>query len=371
MTNICIDFTWETALQAANVLVFLHTGEYLSDLETIILHGAWNSYTYEQIAEAEGYTGSYLCRDVGCKLWDNLSTVLKVKVSKTNFKAALRREWQRYTQAVFDPNRNRLEKLLTTENVALFEGLVALSSSCYLERSPIEQICYEATAKPGALIRIEGGKWMGKTSLVKRILEQANLRSQKTVYLDFSSIDKEIIRDIDKLLRWLSIMVSFQLNLENKVKYYCDRDTPNHNKNCTTYFTQQILNEIKDDVVLAFDNIDYLFTHQEVTKKFLKLLRNWHEQAKIDRHWSKLKLVVTQSTNTKIAFNINYLFSNTGTSVLLREFNFQQVKDLADFYQLDWENEAIDRLINEVGGHPYFVRLAMHQAKIRNIALKQ
>ena len=368
--NICIDFTWETALQTANVLIFLHTGEYLNDREIIILHGAWNKCTYEQIAEAEGYTGGYLCRDVGRRLWDNLSTALKVRVSKTNFKATLRREWRKYAQAVLNPDRNRLAKILNTENITLFEGLITLGSTYYIERLPIEQICYETILEPGALIRIEGEKWMGKTSLVGQILTRASLRSQRTVYLDFNNVDREILQNTEKLLRWLSVMVSFQLNLENQVKYYCDRDTPNCNSNCTAYFADYILSKTENDVVLALDNIDCLYSNQKVTKEFLKLLHGWHKKAKVDRHWSKLKLIVTQSTNADIYFNINHLFTNIGTLILLEDLNFHQVKDLARFYQLDWDDDAICRLMNKsgVGGNPYYVRLAMHQAKTQKIA---
>lgn len=368
MINICMELTWETALQAANVLVFLHTGEYLSDVETIILHGAWMNHTYKEIAEAQNYTSSYLCRDVGHKLWDNLTTALKVEVSKTNFKTALKREWQKYIQAVLDPNRNRLAKLLETENIALFEGLVALNSTIYIERSPVEKICYETILRPRALIRIEGAKWMGKTCLIKHIFEQENLRSQRTVYLDFNRINRETIQDIDKLLRWLSAKVSLHLNLENKVEHYYNQSIRKHNNNCTAYFANCILSEIKNGVVLALDNIDCLFSHQKVTHKFLKLLHDWHEKAKINRHWSKLKLIITQSTNASIPSDVSCSLLKLGTLIVLKEFSFEQVKTLAQFYELDWDDFTICRLINEVGGHPYLVRLAMHQAKTQNIA---
>ena len=370
MMSICIDLTWKTALQAANVLVFQHTGEYLSDLEIIILHGAWNNYTYEQIAEAEGYTGNYLCRDIGCHLWENLSTALKVKVTKTNFRAALQREWQKYTQAILSQNRNRLSQLLSLDNITLFEGLVALGSTFYLEQTPLETICYETILKPGSLIRIEGAKWMGKTSLVERILEQGNLQAHNTVYLDFNSVDREIIQDIDKLLIWLSIMVSRQLDLKNKLQYYWDKSILNSHNNCTVYFEDCILAKTKSDIILALDNIDRLFCDKEVTEKFLRLLYNWHEKGKFDDRWSRLKLIVTQSTKASIPFDIGYFFLNIGTRLLLEGFKFEQVKTLAKFYQLDWDDSEISRLMDEIGGNPYLVRLAMYQTKTQNIALR-
>ncbi|MFM2310972.1 MAG: hypothetical protein RLZZ04_248 [Cyanobacteriota bacterium] len=409
MISICIELNWKTALQAANALIFQHTGKYLRDIEIVILHGAWNNYTYAQIAEAKGYTSSYLCKDIGHSLWKNLSTALKVKVSKRNFKAALRREWQKYTQAILNKNRNQLGKLLTTDNITLFEGLIALDSTIYLERcvplaesyvlrsrfanglasrhevsakayryayplgqpqTTIETTCCEAILKPGSLIRIEGAKWMGKTSLVNQILDRGNLQAQRTVYLDFDTIEREIIQDINKLLIWLSTIISHQLNIENKLKNYWSKSISSCNDDCTAYFEDYILTKVKSGIILALDNIDCLFYNQEVAEKFLKLLCSWHEQAESNYHWSKLKLIITQSTKVSISFNIDRFFSNTATPVLLEEFDFQQVKTLAGFYQLDWNDWEILRLMNEVGGNPYLVRLAMYQAKIKNLTLE-
>ncbi|NER84579.1 MAG: hypothetical protein F6K42_34670, partial [Leptolyngbya sp. SIO1D8] len=63
----------------------------LSDVETIILRGAWNGETYEEIAENSAYSPSYLRRNVGPKLWKGLSQALGEMVSKPNFRQALDR----------------------------------------------------------------------------------------------------------------------------------------------------------------------------------------------------------------------------------------------------------------------------------------
>ena len=107
---------------------------------------------------------------------------------------------------------------------------------------------------------------MGKTSLIKHIFEQEELRSQKIVYLDFNSVDRENIQNTGKSLRWLFVMVSVQLNLEIKLAYYWDRNTANHSNKCTDYFANCILNEIKDGVILALDNIDCLFCCRKVSE---------------------------------------------------------------------------------------------------------
>ena len=268
MMNIHLDFTWKTARQTADLLVFQNTGKHLSDLEVVVLRGAWDNLTYEEIAETEGYTCNYLSKDVGSKLWGNLSIALQEKVSKKNFKSALQREWKNYTQN--SPRESQQPtKSIDLEKITFLEGSVALNSPFYLERLPIESICYEIIAKPSSLIRIKGAKWMGKTSLVNRILEQGDIQGQRTVYLDFGGIEREILQNLDKLLRWLCAMVSRQLKLDNRVKYFWDTDILGSNDNCTFYFEEYILTEITSDIVLAIDNIDRLFSFREVIEDFL------------------------------------------------------------------------------------------------------
>ncbi|MEO1146739.1 MAG: NB-ARC domain-containing protein [Cyanobacteria bacterium J06638_22] len=81
----------EPILAAANAAVVHQDGQYLSDVETAILLGAIADQTYEQIAEASGYSINYIKRDIGPKLWRRLSVALGEKVSKTNFQQALKR----------------------------------------------------------------------------------------------------------------------------------------------------------------------------------------------------------------------------------------------------------------------------------------
>ncbi|MBW4492504.1 MAG: hypothetical protein KME26_05335 [Oscillatoria princeps RMCB-10] len=85
------DFTWEEACEVANAAVKRKTGEYLSDIEVMVLEEAWNGLTYDDIAKRKGYSVNYLTKDVGNKLWKKLSDALGEKVTKKNFKEALKR----------------------------------------------------------------------------------------------------------------------------------------------------------------------------------------------------------------------------------------------------------------------------------------
>ncbi|WP_186376191.1 AAA-like domain-containing protein, partial [Hyella patelloides] len=235
-----MEFNWEKAKQTVDSLIFEKTGKHLSDIEILILHGAWENKTYEEIAEAGNYTSNYLSKDVGNKLWGNISLALKEKVSKKNFKAALQRKCREPTQVDFVKHQTPINNSLKLENLTFPEGLIALDSPFYIERLQVESTCYETIIKPGSLIRIKGAKWMGKTSLVYRILERGRVDNQKVVYLDLGSVERSILQDLDKLLRWLCVMVSRQLKLENQVNDYWDTDILGSNDNCTVYFEEYI-----------------------------------------------------------------------------------------------------------------------------------
>lgn len=369
------EFTWDDAQQITDRLLFRHTGKNLSDIEIVILRGAWDNKTYEQIAEDENYTSNYLSKDVGNKLWNNISAALAEKVSKKNFKVALQRKWleqfndissDRITAISFQP------QISTQANNLIFpEGSVAIDSPFYLDREGIESVCYETIVKPGSLIRIKAAKWMGKTSLINRILECGRFNNQKTVYLDFGSIERSILRDLDKLLRWLCVMVSRQLKLENQVKDFWDTDILGSNDNCTVYFEEYLLEETNSTIALALDNIDKLFSYEEVIEDFFGMLRSWHEKGKLDRAWAKLRMILVHSTEVYIPLDINQSPFNAGVPILLEEFTSSQVGALVKLYKLDWDKPEITQLMDLVGGHPYLVRLAMYQIKTNNLTLEQ
>ena len=366
-----MEFTWKTALQAADLLVFRHTGKYLSDIEITILHGAWDNRTYEQIAEAEGYTSSYLCRDVGCKLWGNLSTALKEKVSKKNFKAALQREWKNCAkshllQTLTQPINSIVSPAFAYSEIEISRprtNLANLDSAFYVERSPIESICYETILKPGSLIRIKGAKWMGKTALIERILKRAAWQQQKTVYLDFSAVKREVAEDLDRLLRWISLSMCQQLELQNQAEWdwYL-----NSKSDRSSTFWETILTETKSDVVLALDNIDCLFAFEKTSAGLLNLLASWYEQGKKCDCWSRLKLILSHSSKTSISPHVDGSILNAGVPILLEEFSRDRVKLLADLYQIDLDELELSRIMNEVGGHPYLAKLAMCQMKAKS-----
>ncbi|HEY9640429.1 MAG TPA: hypothetical protein V6C57_08095, partial [Coleofasciculaceae cyanobacterium] len=83
----------QAALDLADALVRGKTGDPLSDLQREILRASWSweHCSYDQIAEAYGYSANYLKKHVGPGLWKLLSEILQEKVSKTNARSAFER----------------------------------------------------------------------------------------------------------------------------------------------------------------------------------------------------------------------------------------------------------------------------------------
>ncbi|MGA1355498.1 MAG: AAA-like domain-containing protein, partial [Prochlorothrix sp.] len=258
-------FDWTAARDFANALVQTHTGKYLTDLEIKVLQGSWENQTYEAMAEQYAYGAGYLNRDVGNALWKKLSGALGEKVSKTNFREALRRGWSQaqaqhqaqdpaqtpaHTQPP-DPSLNSSPTIAPSpsptapiapaspsplSDTPFVEGPVAPQSPFYLPRSGAEDLGLRSLLKPGALVRVRAPSLMGKTSFLYYLLHGVQQQGYPTVYLDMGSIDRATLTDLSKLLRWLCAMASRQLKVANRLEDLWDEEIFGSNDNCTAYF---------------------------------------------------------------------------------------------------------------------------------------
>lgn len=364
-----LEFSWSKTKESADRIFAQNTGKYLSDIEMKVLQGSWEGKSYDEIAKVYGYSAEYLNKDVGNKLWHKLSEALGERITKKNFKEALRRAYEAEPSQYIHTNPPL--PTLPAANLQFPEGSVALDSPFYIERSSIDSLCGETVVKPGSLIRIKAPEMMGKTSLMTRILDRAVRENYHAVYLDLSAADRGILTNIDKFLRWLCLMVSRQLKLENKLNEYWDTDILGSNDNCTVYFEEYLLAETATPLVLGLDEVDRIFPYTEVVEDFLGMLRSWHEKAKISDVWKKLRLVMAHSTEVYIPLDMNQSPFNAGVPVELLEFDSQQIHDLAGVHGLDWGDVQLRELISAIGGHPYLVRLAMYEVSCGKISLTQ
>jgi hypothetical protein len=330
----------------------------ISTLQEMIFRECWEGKTYQEIAENSDYDADYI-RVVGSRLWQNLTEICQEKVTKNNFRSILRQ------QSKQNINSNTL--------LELPDGPTAPTSNFYIERPPIEEICSQEIAKPGALVRIKASKNMGKKSLLRRILADEESKYH-VVKLDLQQADKKTLDNFSQLLRWFCANVCSSLKLENLINNYWDEDL-GVKVSCTSYLQNYILEQIDKPLVLALDRLHLIFDYVETAQEFLPLLRFWHEEANNLSVWQKLRLIVIQSTESYVPLNFNQSPFNVGLPVNLPEFNRQQMMDLADRHQLNWsknyDRDNLTILMDLIGGHPYLARLAFYNLAKYNLNLKE
>ena len=209
-------------------------------------------------------------------------------------------------------------KLLDSKYYKYPSGPEPIDSTFYIPRPPIEELAYQEITQSGCLIRIKAASYMGKSSLMYRILDRAESLSYQTVNLDMNQVDASIFTNVDKFLRWFCKSVSQQLNLEPKLDDYWDEEMGSK-LSCSIYFQAYLLEHINSPFVLALNEINKIFEYAELTQEFLPLLRSWHESAQYEQAWQKLRLVMIYSTEIYIPLDINQSPCNVGLPLQLPE----------------------------------------------------
>lgn len=240
---------------------------------------------------------------------------------------------------VLKSRKHQVDQIQTTPAIALEipEGQVPLDSAFYVERPPIETDCYQQILQSGALIRIKAPRQMGKSSLMSRILHHASQNACKVASVNLQSADAEFLGSLDLFLQWFCASISDNLNLPEKIGDYWKGVLGSKNK-CTNYFQRYLLAKIDSPIALGLDEVDEIFKYPQIATDFFGLLRAWHERAKNDPAWKKLKLIIVHSKEVYIPLNINQSPFNVGLPVELPELNQQQVKDLVQRHGLTWSN---------------------------------
>ncbi|MEH2150652.1 AAA-like domain-containing protein [Nostoc sp.] len=346
----------------------------LDSIQWFVLNQSWLGKTYSEMAEGSGYCNNYI-KEVGSELWQDLSVALGKRVTKKNLHLAL----EKHLQDEIDAHENQIPlefgeesslempspDFFSASQIEFPSGPVALGSPLYINRPPLEELVCNEILHPGCLIRIKAPRKMGKSSLLNRMIAYAREQHYQIVYLDFQEADQEVFASLDKFLRWFCVNVSRQLNLLPCLDDFWDIEMGSK-VSCKIYFEAYLLQYIHNSpVVLALNEVHRIFEHPNIAQDFLPMLRFWHEQAKQDQTWQKLRMVVVHTTEIYIPLKLNQSPFNVGITITLPPFTLKQVENLALLYGLDCaeDSEEAKRLAPlqaMVGGHPYLVNLAFY-----------
>ncbi|MEO0537770.1 MAG: AAA-like domain-containing protein [Cyanobacteria bacterium P01_A01_bin.123] len=330
--------------------------------ETIFCH-VWDGKTYAEIAQICDYDHSYV-RDVGFRLWHLLSDTLGQKISKSNVRSVLSRQARRQAIAPKNSPPAPLQlppQLWPNTTLAYPNGPVPLHSKFYIQRPPLEARAYAEITRPGGFVRIRAPRQMGKTSLLRRIVHQAQIENMATVSINFCRADRLVFSSFERFLRWICANISRQLNLTCELDHYWDAEL-GCKVSCSSYFENCLLARLEQPLLIALDDVNVLFNYPEIASEFLLLLRSWYEDACELPTWQKLRWVIAHSHDLYLPMPTGQLPLNLGISLSLTDFTPTQVQTLSLLHGLDWaENPAcLKPLFNLLGGHPSLTRLALY-----------
>ncbi|HIK45783.1 MAG TPA: hypothetical protein IGR64_12995, partial [Leptolyngbyaceae cyanobacterium M65_K2018_010] len=144
-------FEIEQALEAANLALHQVQGRPLTDIEILVLKGAWERDSYDQIAARNQYSTSYISQDIAPKLWKLLSEAVGDKVKKNSLREPLRRYWETQLQ----PGQPASEARGAKNSRAALPSIENNSDRpfpTYVRRPDIEDLCYDTLLNfPGTL----------------------------------------------------------------------------------------------------------------------------------------------------------------------------------------------------------------------------
>lgn len=240
------------------------------------------------------------------------------------------------------------------------EGTMPHQSPFYIERETDRDAVNSLREIKGVTITIKGPRQMGKSSLLNRLLLEANSIGARAAFIDFQLFETAAIEDAGIFYRQFCSLLSREFGVE-------DRTEEDWNKalgqvqNTTYYMHEHLLNEIKDaSILLAMDEVERMFA-SPFRSDFFSMLRNWHNNRAKGGDWRRLNLALVTSTEPyQFIANMNQSPFNVGQVVELSDLTIDQVFDLNSRHNKPLGDEQVNGLYELIRGHPYLTRRALY-----------
>ena len=249
-------------------------------------------------------------------------------------------------------------------------GAVPLDSRFYLVR-PTDDQFLAAIKRRDSIVLVKGARQMGKTSLLARGLQLARQEGARVIITDFQKLNSSNLETIEPLFMALGELIADQLNLSvYPDEVWKPRRAPSIN--FERYIRREVLEKISAPLVWGLDEVDRLFTCPYASEVF-GLFRTWHNERAIDpaAPWGRLTMAIAYATEAHLFItDQNQSPFNVGTRLELRDFGLEQVAELNRRHESPLKDPSeVERFFRLVGGHPYLVRVGLHEMILNNMAL--
>ncbi len=345
-----------------------------AQLNEILENYAFNA---NQIAIIRGILRGKKYEEIGEQLKSNKDSI-KTQASKI-FKRM--NEVERFIHPI---NKRNLRQNLEQKQIIFVQkrrerlenpvGEVPLDSKFYVERFQ-EKWLEEKFLLEKEPIRIEGERGEGKSSLAMRIRDKASKSGLMVVSFNFRfDLNNEKIKNFDDFLKWFCSAISSRLGIPNCVEEYWDSELGGQD-NSGIYLEDYLLPQIKKDLVLSLDRLELI--DSKYVENFLVCLRAWHSKGRTERNslFTKLRLILIYTGEipgiSPAQSGVNNSPFNLGAVVTLKGLTLDEVNDLAQRHQLNWNELEVKRFVAEIGANPALIREAFYQIANENLSLDE
>ncbi len=123
-------------------------------------------------------------------------------------------------------------------------------------------------------------------------------------------------------------------------------------------------------LVLVVEKVGHLFAC-DFRDSVFEMFRFWIQDV-AEEPWQSLRLVVV-TARTPMAYHRGATYSpffNAALQIEVSDFSAEQTRRLAELYRLDWPEARQDAVRELVGGHPFLLRLMMHEMALNGTPLE-
>jgi NB-ARC domain len=200
----------EAALNLVKAEVLAKTGKHLSEIEAVVLRGAWDGKTYEEMADASGYAINSLKNDAGPRFWKILSCqVFNEKVSKANLRAVLERQnlRQDLRLGMNHADGERKETIASKTAIAaprIDWGEAPNLDVFYGRSAEIESLGHKIAKDRNQLVMLSGLRGIGKTTLAVKLVESVKGQFEQVIWRSLFHNPPPTLKDLlEDLLKGL------------------------------------------------------------------------------------------------------------------------------------------------------------------------
>ena len=240
------------------------------------------------------------------------------------------------------------------------EGTMPHQSPFYIERDADHEAVSALNDIRGVTITIKGPRQMGKSSLLNRLIVEAQAKEMRTAFIDFQLIENAAMENGDVFYRQFCSLLSWEFEIEDRTEEYW-KIPLGHVQKTTNYLQRYLLKEIRDvQVLLAMDEVERMFA-SPFRSDFFSMLRSWHNNRARGGDWVRLNLSLVTSTEPyQFIADLNQSPFNVGQVVELIDFTLGQVSDLNHRHHDPLTNAQLRELYDLLCGHPYLTRRALY-----------